>query len=1145
MDNNISPADFFDNILNDEDYIKINEMIKIFEKNKNIEFEISFRNVNYVNYIRTIEHYVKNTSKKNIFQSDVLDINLGLPEKKIYRITLKDDNDIQNFIQTFSKKSQTEIREYLMTLNPSDTIDIIIKDKNLPNKLYIDDIEILFKLSDETEFSGKKPTLAGNEKILYRYKQRVTFSEDPKFKIDITDVKESYTLIELVNKKSIYEVEMEAVHNHSFKIDLILKNIYNILQIIDNSYIPIGIKEKQMVLESYKKLLNLHNINGLETRNVISLEKQHIVKFIPNKYAITDKADGDRYFLISLSTGIYLISTNMNVQKTKFISQKQYYDMILDGEYIRNQYGDMYLVFDVVYANKVDYRSNKFYLNDRIKIVNDIVDKCFNTLIPFKNYATTKKDMDLQLIKKFYLKELGEYWKLFGKKIEKNTLFITRKLYFVPFGFESAEVFAYADMVWRSYVYDKLPPYSLDGIIYTPIEAPYMIKHNLNNLDSIPLEYKWKKPSQNSIDFYIEFVKNIKGEEEIFYDNSTEKNIGNMYKICNLYVNVIDNGKEKPVIFKINNIDQKANIYIKDNEARDSEDKIIQDKTVVEFIYDNYNNNIEMAYKWIPIKTRYDKTESIIKYGKKYGNNLNIANRIWKSISDPVTEDDITLLGNPKSFNNEIDRMIKKTVNVNQDLIYYQKKTTNAKNMRAFNNYIKSNMITTYCKYKKSVLDIGCGRGGDLLKFISTNIKNYVGVDIDNNGLYIINDSAAKRYENFKKTMKHVPDMHFIHADARGLFNLQAQKIIFPNMNKNNESLITTFLENQKFDIINNQFSLHYYLSDDISWNNYCKNINNHLNDNGYMLITTFDGENIYQKLLENQKFTISYTDSLGYKKILFEIVKLFDENKKNQLGMGIDIYNSLISKEGTYIKEYLVFPEFLTKEFREKCDMELVETDTFTNLFELYKNYFTNSTTYNFIIGNENKKYENIKNFYLMMDPDNRQLFNSDDIALNKASYQLTTLNRYYIFKKNKTINLSTPSRIVGINGDIDLGKFFTPYFYDNKMFVDVGNKTNNINKLYKFFCKDCRETPNVYLIRHSLLEQKIKKDFYRWNELQFLKIKEGHNKFFLIYKSPEKYFYPIFHRHYNNVEYLISSKKTVDDLDLIVKLYSKLGNR
>ena len=43
--------------------------------------------------------------------------------------------------------------------------------------------------------------------------------------------------------------------------------------------------------------------------------------------------------------------------------------------------------------------------------------------------------------------------------------------------------------------------------------------------------------------------------------------------------------------------------------------------------------------------------------------------------------------------------------------------------------------IVSLFQNKYNVLDVGCGRGGDIGKFAHTDIKTYVGIDIDNNGV--------------------------------------------------------------------------------------------------------------------------------------------------------------------------------------------------------------------------------------------------------------------------------------------------------------------------------------------------------------------------------------------------------------------------
>ena len=742
-------------------------------------------------------------------------------------------------------------------------------------------------------------------------------------------------------------------------------------------------------------------------------------------------------------------------------------------------------------------------------------------------------------------------------------IFISRKIYFVPYGIDSCEVFMYADMVWKILKYNKFAPYKLDGIIYTPIATPYMIKVSPENLDAIPLEYKWKIPLQNSIDFYIKFVKDNKNNEAIFYDNTVVRSEGNPYKICNLFVGINRGGQEKPIPFKINGIEQTANIYLVDGEARDLEGNIINDETVVEFIFDTTKTDIDDAYKWIPIKTRYDKTESVQKYGKKYGNNLNIALRIWKTIVNPITEETIAALGNPSIFQKEIERLSKSTETyTKQNFIYYQKKTSNAAGMRSFNNWIKSNMILTYCNEGATALDIGCGRGGDLIKFYAAGVNEYVGVDIDNNGLYVINDSAHNRYKNLKSTNKNIPSMYFIHADARGLFKVNAQENILPNMTQQNKKLIETFLsENKKYNVISCQFTMHYYLSDELSWLNFCQNIKNHLTDNGYFLVTCFDGKLIYDRLLGKQKMTVSYTDNLGNKSTFFEIVKIYNDNDKNNgTGVAIDFYNSLISNPGTYNTEYLVFPDFLEKSLKENCDLELIESDSFYSLFNLYKNYFTQEQITDFVMADiSTKKYNEIRDFYLSLKPNNHTDVETDAAM---ASFKLSMLNRYYVFKKTTKINVSEPSRIVGVNHKINLGKVLTPYFGSNKMIIDPMKKTIQINKIYHAIRKRYAPIkPSVYLIRHTIMENNVENEMFKKNKLEFSKVKEGSDpKTLLIYKSPQKYFYPIYYQNikYNMDEdyaqkrvvteksigtYLLDSDKIKNDLEILVALSEKLN--
>ncbi|EEQ82659.1 hypothetical protein NCER_100590 [Vairimorpha ceranae BRL01] len=154
-------------------------------------------------------------------------------------------------------------------------------------------------------------------------------------------------------------------------------------------------------------------------------------------------------------------------------------------------------------------------------------------------------------------------------------------------------------------------------------------------------------------------------------------------------------------------------------------------------------------------------------------------------------------------------------------------------NIRYANNFIKAIFIRMYAKQKMLVLDLGCGKGGDLKKFDNAKISEYYGLDIAEVSVY----DARKR-----------------HNDSENTF-----RAYFDNLDVYN----TPFDLKKEFDLISCQFSLHYAFSSQKSLEITVRNINKHLRIGGYFIFTVPNKDEIlyrYNKgILKNEFYKIRY----------------------------------------------------------------------------------------------------------------------------------------------------------------------------------------------------------------------------------------------------------------------------------------------
>jgi len=952
---------------------------------------------------------------------------------------------VKIFIKESKEKKQSNISITKKTKNPDNVIDI-------------DDFDIRLRLSEETvppksEITSLSELNQTNmSKIVYRFKQRTSINihqtDDNFVRIDLTETKTAISYDKINKAVPTYELEIEygtSKKPEQKYLDMMYEQIEILLKIIQNSNFIISQTKTKQIIQIYQNMFSSGNKKAtkLDGRQSVSLEIQHVTEKLPNRYAVTDKADGTRYFMLISDNHVYMIDKNLEVKDTGLeLSEKLsvWNGTVLDGEYIfvpdKNRY--LYLIFDCLFVGTTDIRPTVNLL-DRLKRADEVIEKCF---ILGKQKGYSYKDVvvsgafNLDKIISLHYEQIKSSFAQMNKDMEYETEYplIRRKYFISAQGAKNWEIFAYASNMYKYYTDDSNIncPYVLDGLIFQPLEQPYITSVR----DSQKDDYKWKPPHNNSIDFYVEFEKDRDGKILTVYDNSYSENVdenentidftyvrNKTYKICNLYVGNKDKDKEMPELFREEESLHQAYIYLSDpsvgsvSDVRDIGGDIISDKTVVEFYYNN-DPNVLQKFRWVPMRTRYDKTESVVRFGTGYGNYKTTADKVWRSITNPVLMtdiDDLAVGNNPAKNDYSYDKkmeLLRKRIGQNEIKLatredkYYQEQYKSAEQMRKFNGFIKSNLIYTFLNKvyqggrQLSVYDIGCGVGGDLMKFYYPNVKFYVGTDIDNNGINSATDGCKSRYDKFRKSKPDFPKMYFAQADSTVEMDYESQLKSLRTMDEENKQVIQRFFPSDlkkrtMFDCFNCQFAIHYMLRDDISWKNFKSTINRSLRYGGYFIATTFDANRIIKLLEGKDNYKYEYTNSEGKNIVLFDIVKKYSENidSKTVVGTGfpIDVMMNWIARD-VYRTEYLVDSRFLVNELEKDCMLELVDTDNFGNQYMIHKDYLTKYSK--FESNPKTRKFlQDVAEFY-------------KDSIINRGCLVWTNLFRYYVFRKKDAIN-------------------------------------------------------------------------------------------------------------------------------------------
>ena len=819
---------------------------------------------------------------------------------------------------------------------------------------------------------------------------------------------------------------------------LLNKLLYELFIIIHKTDLLVSNTKKEEIIKYYRTLTEQTTKKTFFLGpNPVSLSLNELnpsnINSILKGYVVTEKADGIRSQLLIAYNECYLITQKLQVIDTGLKCENITGMWLFDGEYItKNKQGgddNLFMIFDVYYAGDgmgiypnhaytypwLNMKRSKKEIN-RSSIISDFKNKAsfvpksesnFNLKIGYKTYYEGPKTLKQSKKDTSKYTNISKMGQMSHKILNKD---------------ENEDGYGYR----------------IDGLIFLPmflsvnstVEGEIRKLGNYNNKNNPDgrwdLNYKWKPPDENSIDFKVKIVQEtIKNKLKDKITTSIINGKSVKCKQLELYVGykyyedpdfdyvwkiLTDSYEKTPFQIRFNpdnkNDKYLTNIPITGETIICQRDNVeIKNDMILEMSY-NPQNPIDSL--WQPLRHRDDKI---------FPNKFTTANSVWNTIQNPVTNEFI--IG--KNLD-QIDDLLSESMD-NDEEGYYKDFTKFVESdipLRELHNLIKNKLISSLCSVGNkpiSIMDTSIGRGGDIKKFLSSKnkIEFIFGLDISSD----VKRKAAERYynENMKK-----PKAFFLQYDTGESIlkgegyqgsdsDIERNKIIMNILLDRKVSIPKEFnsikkeykgLISKGFDIISSQFTIHYYFETEQKLRNYLQNLSDHCKPNGYFIGTCYDGMKVYNLLKDKDNVSMFddfenkvYSITRDYEIDNFSYIK---DDLTNVLGQKIKVEMSSIGHE---ITEYLVNFEFFIDIMKE-YNFELVSPDLkgkFSGIFDnkdlSYKKGLGGFEQIIKKLPNMSSKDMSIRKFY----PESLNILKEENIPLQ----QLSALNNWFIFQKKE----------------------------------------------------------------------------------------------------------------------------------------------
>ncbi|KAI8333323.1 guanine-N(7)-methyltransferase domain-containing protein [Chlamydoabsidia padenii] len=179
-----------------------------------------------------------------------------------------------------------------------------------------------------------------------------------------------------------------------------------------------------------------------------------------------------------------------------------------------------------------------------------------------------------------------------------------------------------------------------------------------------------------------------------------------------------------------------------------------------------------------------------------------------------------------RSFTDEASDAHRVAQHYNQrpDVGVVQRKQSKIIRMRSFNNWVKSVLIQRHTKSRQCVFDMGCGKGGDLIKWAKARIDYLIAADI-----------AAVSLEQMKERYKNLRSRSF---DAE-----------FHALDCYSEPIGPLLKTRKPVDVVSMQFCLHYAFESETKARMMLHNVSRHLRSGGQFIGTMPDANLLVKRV--------------------------------------------------------------------------------------------------------------------------------------------------------------------------------------------------------------------------------------------------------------------------------------------------------